>query len=93
MTVTQSYATIAAELSGGSLHGTDDSAALIKVVKERLEHWSEAWLLVFDNYDEPERFPIIRQFIPTSKRCSVVDGRGVADLKARGTRSCPFYQP
>ena len=77
-TVAQSYGTIAAELMGGRQIEATDSAAQIKMVKGHLERWSEAWLLVFDNYDEPEKFPEIEQFIPSSK-FSVVACINIAD--------------
>ena len=70
MTVAQSYGTIAAELTGGPQIDATDSSAQTKMVKGHLERWNEAWLLVFDNYDEPEKFPEVEQFIPSSK-CSV----------------------
>ena len=70
MTAMQSYGTIAAELTGASKFETSDSAAQIRLVTGNLERWSEAWLLVFDNYDDPESFSIeIRSFFPTSRLC------------------------
>lgn len=71
-TVTQSYGTIAAELFGASQIESYDSAVQIKMVQGDLERWSEAWLMVFDNYDEPEKFREIKQFIPISRPRSVV---------------------
>ena len=71
MTATQSYAIIAAELMGPSWGETNDSAAHIRMVRDRLEGWHEEWLLVLDNYDAPDSFSSIRQFIPTGRRCSV----------------------
>ena len=68
-TATQSYVTIAAELMGGPPTQTSDSTAQINFVKGHLERWSEAWLLVFDNYDDPKEFPEVTQFIPTSMQC------------------------
>ena len=65
-TVAQSYGTIAAELMGGSQIEATNSAVQ-KMVKSHLERWTEAWLLVFDNYDEPEKFPEVEQYIPSSK--------------------------
>ena len=73
-TVTQSYGTIAAKLFGESQTETGDSAVQTKMVKGHLERWSEAWLLLFDNYDGPEKFPEIKDFIPISKRYSFVNG-------------------
>ena len=72
MTVTQSYAMIAAELMGPSWVETNNSAAQIRLVRDFLEGWDKKWLLVFDNYDEPDSFSGIRQFIPTGRRYSVV---------------------
>ena len=68
MTTTQSFGTIAAELTGASKCETGDSAAQIRLVTGNLERWREAWLLVFDNYDDPESFAAeIRSFLPTSR--------------------------
>ncbi len=69
--VTQSYGIMAAELMGETQIETSDSAVKVKMVQGDLEQWSEAWLLVFDNYDDPEKFPDINQFIPTSRCCSI----------------------
>ena len=70
MTATQSYGTIAAELTGASKFETSDSAAQIRLVTGNLERWREVWLLVFDNYDDPESFTTeIRSFFPTSRLC------------------------
>ena len=77
-TVAQSYGTIAAELMGGPQTEATDSAAQIDMVKSHLELWSEAWLLIFDNYDEPEKFREVEDFIPTSK-CSVDACRNLTD--------------
>ena len=72
MTATQSYSTIAAELTGASKFETSDSAAQIRLVTGNLERWREAWLLVFDNYDDPESFTTeIRSFFPTSRLCTM----------------------
>ena len=77
-TAAQSYGTIAAELMGRSQIEATDSAAQIKLAKGHLEKWREAWLLVFDNYDKPKKFPKVEQFIPSSKY-SVIACRSLAD--------------
>ena len=68
-TVMQSYGAIAAELIGESRIKTSDSTVQMEMAKRHLEQWSEAWLLVFDNYDKPEKFAEVKKFIPTSKLC------------------------
>ena len=91
-TVTQSYSAIATEVVGGQQIETSDSDVLIRMVKGHLERWSEAWLLVFDNYDDPKSFPEVKQFIPTSRACSLlmVDH---TDTDSRGLRPRTFHQP
>ena len=91
-TVAQSFGFIAAELVGGPQIEATDSAVQIKMVKGHLERWSEAWLLVFDNYDEPEKFPEVEQFIPSSK-CSVVACRSLGDPCFRRMWSRNLHQP
>jgi hypothetical protein len=61
----QSYNNIAVLLTGPSLTAPDDAEATIQLVKDRLERWNERWLLVFDNYNKPDKFPGVRRFIPS----------------------------
>ncbi|KAM0803687.1 hypothetical protein BDR22DRAFT_45834 [Usnea florida] len=85
MTTTQSFGTIAGELEGASKLETSDSAALIRLVTGNLEQWREAWLLVFDNYDDPESFATeIRSFIPTRHGHVLFTSRN-RDLSRLGT--------
>ena len=44
-----------------------DTKARIGLVLRMLSSWPIRWLLVFDNYDNPETFPNIRDFIPQSE--------------------------
>jgi hypothetical protein len=62
----QSYERIAAALMGPPSPVIDSADNMIELVKRRLESWSERWLLVFDNYDNPDEFPGVKRFIPTS---------------------------
>ena len=64
--VIQSYHKLAADLTGTSSLAPGDDEGAIKLVKSLLEQWDERWLLVFDNYDNPEKFPGVKRFIPTS---------------------------
>ena len=40
--------------------------ARVAFVLETLTSWTVQWLLVFDNYDNPDTFPNIRNFVPQS---------------------------
>lgn len=66
-TAIQSYHQIAAGLAEPSLTSLKDDNATIRVVKSQLESWGERWLLVLDNFDQPEIFNNVKQFIPTGK--------------------------
>ncbi|KAL8669562.1 MAG: hypothetical protein Q9224_007730 [Gallowayella concinna] len=60
----QSYARIVSALKGDMSAGAGDKDRMVEIVKSHLEDWNEAWLMVFDNYDQPDVFPEIRRFFP-----------------------------
>ena len=62
----QSYARIAAALSGNSSKIGDGDTA-VNFVTSSLKAWDQKWLLIFDNYDKPEIFSSIQKFIPECK--------------------------
>lgn len=68
-TATRSFEGIASELAKVSPIVLEDSAAKIKFVKHSLEKWDERWMLVFDNYDQPDSFPGVEQFMPSGTSC------------------------
>ena len=74
VSASQSYEMIASVLVGGHLTTTGDTDAQIRLVKDRLENWNEPWLLVFDNYDDPENFPNVKRYIPMGRRSFGVNG-------------------
>jgi len=63
----QSYGIIVQQMNI-ALVDRNDSDALKRLVKTRLESWDERWLMVFDNYDEPYKFDGIREFMPEGRR-------------------------
>lgn len=66
-TVIQSFESIAAELSDVSISMSGDAETKIRFVKSVLEQWEERWLLVFDNYDNPDGFHNVERFFPSSE--------------------------
>lgn len=60
---------VAAEI-GQPLTGIDDLRTKIRLVVHALARQSERWLMVFDNYDNPNHFTSIAQFIPTGPSLS-----------------------
>ena len=71
-----SYTRMARALSSQPQANVDDGEQIIETIKTLLENWQESWLLVFDNYDKPDEFSDIRQFLPRGKhtrgRCSPI---------------------
>ncbi|MCJ1356254.1 MAG: hypothetical protein MMC33_006248 [Icmadophila ericetorum] len=65
ISATRSFETIAEKLSSGK--ELLDTESKISFVKDTLQSWSEPWLLVFDNYDNPRLFNNISSFFPVSK--------------------------
>jgi hypothetical protein len=64
-TVVQSYRSILRIISPGREVGNDDSEAIL-LIRNQIRTWTERWLLVFDNYDNPKAFTsqAIRDYIP-----------------------------
>jgi hypothetical protein len=50
----------------------DNPDAAVSLVNDVLSGWSERWLLVFDNLDNPEDLPGIVSFFPPSHRGSIL---------------------
>lgn len=70
--VVQSYARIAAALSGSSPANFSEEERLIRIMKEHLYRLGGHSLMVFDNYDDPQSFPTIQQFLPERKWARLV---------------------
>ncbi|KAK5215261.1 hypothetical protein LTR72_011673 [Exophiala xenobiotica] len=60
----QSLEQVAAEI-GQPLMGIDDARTRIRLVVHALSRWNERWLMVLDNYDDPDHFATIDRFIPS----------------------------
>ena len=63
----QSYTQIASALNIVASVEMKRGDQLINLVIRYLERWSQGWLLVFDNYDDPDKFPEVQKFIPNCK--------------------------
>lgn len=59
----QSFESIATKIQVASAVNAD-AITMVSLVKKVLELWDARWLLIFDNYDEPETFRGIKKFIP-----------------------------
>lgn len=62
----QSLVQIATKLDV-SLVDLNDSDIQIQMVLQGLERHSERWLMVLDNYDDPQGFDDVNQFLPSRK--------------------------
>lgn len=57
----------------------------IDFVLQAIEGWNRPWLLIFDNYDNPDRFPNLNNYIPPSSYGSVLITSRNANLARLGT--------
>jgi hypothetical protein len=64
---TRSFEAIAAELNKPVTRTFDDPLSKIRFVLDTIQSWKEKWLIVYDNYDQPEVFTDVKEFIPTSE--------------------------
>ncbi|KAL8813202.1 MAG: hypothetical protein Q9200_000431 [Gallowayella weberi] len=81
----QSYARIASILNGDLSADVGDKDRVIEIVKSHLEDWDEPWLMVFDNYDQPDVFTGIRRFFPEKQSSHVIVTSRHAGLDRLGT--------
>ncbi|KAL8895579.1 MAG: hypothetical protein Q9207_008112 [Kuettlingeria erythrocarpa] len=81
----QSYTQIAKAVAGFNSAGDPKGEQIVRLVKDRLESWSEKCLLVFDNYDQPERFAGIQKFLPKIEHCHVLFTSRHGDLDRLGS--------
>ncbi|KAL8929515.1 MAG: hypothetical protein Q9208_001184 [Pyrenodesmia sp. 3 TL-2023] len=82
----ESYTQIAKAIAGFTSASEIDAEQIVRLVKDRLESWTEKCLLVFDNYDQPERFPQIQKFFPKVEHCHVLFTSRHGDLSRLGSR-------
>lgn len=59
-------------------------------VKSVLSGWTESWLLVFDNYDDPTSFKDIKTYFPIGESISVFSGVVHLNILLHYSHTC-FY--
>lgn len=79
----ESYVQIAKALNVDSSAILRDRDEMIRLVRDNLECWSENWLLVFDNYDDPDNFKVHR-LLPRSEHGHVLFTSRRKDLDRLG---------
>ena len=65
------YEQLADELNDGN-HKSSESRAKIDFVKETIRRFQKRWLIVYDNFDDPEGFGTIEDYIPDSCKGSIL---------------------
>jgi len=89
-TVESAYQRMALLIDPSSSSSMRSPEADIRIVVSKLAKWEKRWLLVFDNWDQPDACDI-RRFIPNSK---YPDGFGDKGLTASsGSRLGAGHQP
>ncbi|TVY90325.1 Kinesin light chain, partial [Lachnellula willkommii] len=81
----QSFNSVAKEISKDAFDPADNEANL-QFVRRKLSSWPQAWLLVFDNFDDPNSFSnkSIKDYFPQSGEGSILVTSRHADTKRLG---------
>ncbi|TVY13428.1 Kinesin light chain, partial [Lachnellula arida] len=81
----QSFNSVAKEISKDPINPADNEANL-QFVRRELSSWPQAWLLVFDNFDDPNSFSnkSIKDYFPQSGEGSILVTSRHADTKRLG---------
>ena len=83
------FKSAANRLSNGTFltYGKGD-VEVVSYVHDRLSEAAGCWLMIFDNYDDPFRFPDICEFFPAQTQASA--GRGSMIITSRHNASARF---
>lgn len=81
----ESYTRIAKAVAGFTSASVQDREQVVRLVKDLLESWAEKCLLIFDNYDQPEKFPRVQKFLPRVENCHVLFTSRYGDLGRLGS--------
>jgi hypothetical protein len=82
-TTSRGFETVAAKISSPR-RVFDDIESKIAFVKETLGRWEKPWLMVFDNYDQPDKFKNISAYFPQGQTGSILFTSRHADSKRLG---------
>lgn len=62
-----------------------DPNAKVRLAISTLATWPTSWLMVFDNYDDPDSFPTLRDYIPAGKSGAILITSRRADSERFGS--------
>jgi tetratricopeptide (TPR) repeat protein len=81
----QSFVTIAGFITNSEINLKDDEAVL-EIVKSRLCMWTDSWLIVFDNFDDPSAFKSrdIKEYFPRGENGAILFTSRHGDVKRLG---------
>jgi len=77
-TLRKSLETIAERIKNPGVTLQDDTR--VDFVLESLRDWPQPWLIVFDNYDDPERFSNLQDYIPMGEHGNILVTTRHADV-------------
>ncbi|KAL1979484.1 hypothetical protein VTN96DRAFT_5710 [Rasamsonia emersonii] len=71
-TAQQAFESIALKLRHPAKPVLDDISTKIQFVLNTIQSWKERWLIVYDNYHEPDSFRNVKDFMPMNGRGSII---------------------
>ncbi|KAF2185283.1 hypothetical protein K469DRAFT_708064 [Zopfia rhizophila CBS 207.26] len=63
-TLERGFGVLAGKLNQLAASGLEDTESKVRLVLDTIQEWEERWLIVYDNYDRPDVFTDIKQFLP-----------------------------
>ncbi|OAL45497.1 TPR-like protein [Pyrenochaeta sp. DS3sAY3a] len=70
--IERSFEEISQKMTQSSGRVLEDTDAKVRFVLDTLSGWREQWLIVYDNYDQPDIFTEIKQFLPDSGQGGII---------------------
>jgi len=72
-TLERGFEGLTGKLNQAAVSGLEDAESKVRFVLDTIQEWEERWLMVYDNYDRPDMFTDIKQFLPESELVYAVD--------------------
>ena len=87
-TLERSFEGLAEKLNQPAVRRLEDTGSKIQFVLDTIQEWKERWLMVYDNYDRPNMFANIKEFLPESESIRTVDAYVLTTLDGHGGIIC-----
>jgi tetratricopeptide (TPR) repeat protein len=71
-TLERGFEELAGKLNQAAVSSLKDAESKVRFVLDTIQEWKDQWLMVYDNYDRPNIFTDIKQFLPESELVNAI---------------------